>query len=119
MLGLLLSASLLSHAAPAAEEKAFTERDRNHWAFQPVSRAEPPAVGNSKWSRNPIDSFILAEQQKLRIAPGPMSDKATLLRRTSLDLTGLPPTPQELDDFLADTSPNAFGNVVNRLLASP
>lgn len=119
LLGLLFSALLLLRDASAAEEKAFTDRDRTHWAFQPITKVEPPKVPDSKWGRNAIDAFVLLAQQQGRIVPAPMADKPTLLRRASLDLIGLPTTPQELDDFLADTSPDAFRKVVDRLLASP
>src|SRR3954471_9858291 len=77
----------------------------NHWAYQPVTRPEPPAVTNPTWARNPIDRFILARLEREGLKPSPEADRATLLRRVSLDLTGLPPTPQELDAFLADRSP--------------
>ena len=103
----------------AAEERPFTERDRRHWAFQPVARPEPPAVRNSKWVKNSIDAFVLSAQESGQISPAPMADKLTLLRRASLDLTGLPPTPQDIEMFLADNSPEAYAKVVDRLLASP
>jgi hypothetical protein len=91
----------------------------SHWAFQPVCRPLPPAVRASAWARNPLDRFILARLEKDGIAPSPEADRVTLLRRVTLDLTGLPPTPAEVDDFLADPSPVAYERVVERLLASP
>jgi hypothetical protein len=92
---------------------------RNHWAFHPVHSPPIPSVKNSLWARNPVDRFVLADLEAVGVQPGAAADKATLLRRVSLDLTGLPPTPDELNGFLADTSPDAFEKVVNRLLASP
>ncbi|MFL6276574.1 MAG: DUF1553 domain-containing protein [Blastocatellia bacterium] len=91
----------------------------NHWAYQPVTRPEPPAVTNAAWARNAIDRFILARLEREGLKPSPEADRATLLRRVSLDLTGLPPTPQELDAFFADRSPDAYEKAVDRLLASP
>jgi hypothetical protein len=105
--------------AAAVAEKAFDERDRTHWAFQKVVRPEIPRVTNSKQVRNPIDAFIIAELRARKVLPSPSADKTTLIRRAGLDLIGMPPTPQEIDDFLADKSPEAFARVVDRLLASP
>lgn len=90
-----------------------------HWAFVPPTTPPIPAVSNRKWLRNPIDAFVLAELDKQNLKPAPSASKETLLRRLSLDLTGLPPTLSELDSFLKDTSPNAYEKVVERLLASP
>ncbi len=96
------------------------ERVRSeHWAFQPVERAEVPAVTNAAWVRNPIDAFILKRLEAEGIAPSPEADRITLLRRLCLDLTGLPPTPEQVDAFLNDTSPDAYERLVERLLASP
>jgi hypothetical protein len=90
-----------------------------HWAFRPVQRPALPTVRNTTWVRNPIDRFILARLEAENIAPSPEAAKTTLLRRASLDLTGLPPTPDEVRDFLADTSPDAYERQIDRLLASP
>ncbi len=90
-----------------------------HWSFRKVTRPDPPAVSDRAWPRNPIDDFILARLEKEGIAPSPEAPKTTLLRRVSLDLTGLPPTPQEVDDFLRDNRPDAYERLVDRLLASP
>ncbi|HVY71453.1 MAG TPA: DUF1549 domain-containing protein, partial [Verrucomicrobiae bacterium] len=89
---------------------------RTHWAFQPVKAATPPAVKNQQWPRVPIDFFILAKLEEKGLKPAPPADKATLLRRVTYDLTGLPPSPREVSDFLADKSPKAFERVVDRLL---
>jgi hypothetical protein len=90
-----------------------------HWAFLPPQRPEVPAVKDEKWVRNPIDAFVLARLEREGLGPSPEAEKATLIRRVSLDLTGLPPTPAEVDVFLADTSPDAYEKVVDRLLRSP
>ena len=90
-----------------------------HWSFVPPVRPELPAVKNESWVRTPIDRFVLARLEKENLAPSPETDTATLLRRVTFDLTGLPPTPAELNAFLADTSSNAYEKVVDRLLASP
>ena len=91
----------------------------NHWSFRPVKRAEPPAVDNESWIRNPIDRFILARLEREGLAPSPEANRTTLLRRLSLDLTGLPPTPAETAKFDADHAPDAYDRAVERLLASP
>lgn len=91
-----------------------------HWAFSPVEKPPlPELVKHANKGVNPIDSFILAKLEADKIEASPIADKATLLRRLSLDLTGLPPSPEELDRFLADQSPDAYPNQVERLLASP
>src|SRR5579862_1870437 len=94
-------------------------RNWDHWAFQTPKRPPVPAVSNAAWVRNPIDNFILTKLEQEKLDPSPEADRATLLRRVSLDLTGLPPTPQEIEAFLADQSPQAYDKVVDRLLASP
>jgi hypothetical protein len=91
----------------------------NHWSFDPPQRLDPPAVALQAWPRNSIDNFVLARLEKEGLQPSPAADKATLLRRVSLDLTGLPPTTAELDAFLADKSPAAYEKQVDRLLSSP
>jgi len=90
-----------------------------HWAFVPPVRWPLPAVQDKNWPRNPIDSFVLAKMEDNGLEPSPEADKRTLIRRVSLDLTGIPPTPKEVDAFLKDKSPNAYEKVVDRLLASP
>jgi hypothetical protein len=90
-----------------------------HWAFIPPQRPALPEVHNVAWVRNPIDRFVLAKLESESLKPSPEADRATLLRRLSLDLIGLPPTPAELDAFLSDPSPNAYERQVDRLLASP
>ncbi|HEY2156984.1 MAG TPA: PSD1 and planctomycete cytochrome C domain-containing protein, partial [Isosphaeraceae bacterium] len=91
----------------------------NHWAFKPPVRPELPKVKDATRVRNPIDAFVLARLEKEGMKPSPEAERATLLRRLSLDLVGLPPTIAELNAFLADRSPDAFDKQVDRLLASP
>lgn len=90
-----------------------------HWALLKPQKTALPPVKNKSWSKNPIDYFVLATLEKAGLNPSPEADRETLLRRVTLDLTGLPPTVDELDAFLADRSPDAYENVVDRLLKSP
>lgn len=91
---------------------------KTHWAYVPPKRPAVPATKLQNWARNPIDNFILSRLEKGALKPSPQASKETLIRRLSLDLTGLPPTIKEIDAFLADKSPNAYEKVVDRLLAS-
>ncbi|HEY6167787.1 MAG TPA: PSD1 and planctomycete cytochrome C domain-containing protein [Verrucomicrobiae bacterium] len=95
------------------------EKARQHWAFKPVVKPPVPAVKNKGWVQSPIDAFVLAKLEEKGMKPAAPADKRTLLRRVTYDLTGLPPTPQEMDEFLADKSKEAFAKVVDRLLKSP
>jgi mono/diheme cytochrome c family protein len=92
---------------------------QKHWSFIPPVRPELPEVSDPHWVRNPIDSFVLARLDREGLRPSPEADRRTLIRRVSLDLTGLPPTPQDVAAFVADRSSNAYEKVVDRLLASP
>jgi hypothetical protein len=92
---------------------------RTHWAFVKPERPAVAAAENDSWSRNDIDRLVLARLRREGLAPAPETDRATLCRRVHLDLVGLPPTPAELDAFLADRSPDAYDRLVDRLLASP
>ncbi|MBI4905760.1 MAG: DUF1553 domain-containing protein [Acidobacteria bacterium] len=92
---------------------------KEHWSFQPVTKKAPPVVQYKSWVRNPIDNFVLAKLEAMGLRPGMEADRRTLLRRVTLDLTGLPPTPAEINAFVADRAPNAYEKVVDRLLASP
>jgi mono/diheme cytochrome c family protein len=107
----------IDEGAKAPAEEAVAKEI--HWAFRPVQQPEMPAVRAAAWVRNRIDAFILARLEKESIAPSPEADRATLLRRLALDLTGLPPTPAEVDAFVADRGPDAYERQVDRLLASP
>ncbi|MEO7651009.1 MAG: DUF1549 domain-containing protein, partial [Bryobacteraceae bacterium] len=89
------------------------------WSLRPVERPTVPPVRDGAWPRNTIDRFVLARLEREGIAPAPPAEAATLLRRVTLDLTGLPPTPDEVAAFLADPAPGAWERVVDRLLASP
>ena len=91
----------------------------DHWAFQPPKKAALPTVAQTDWIKTPLDRFILARLEAAKLKPSPEADRATLLRRVSLDLTGLPPTPEELTSFLNDAKPGAYEHVVDGLLASP
>jgi mono/diheme cytochrome c family protein len=90
-----------------------------HWAFVNPARPAPPAVSDERWTRNPIDSFILARLEREGIKPAPEADRGTLIRRVSLDLTGLPPDPKDVEAFVTDSSPEAYERLVDRLLQSP
>jgi hypothetical protein len=103
----------------AAAVETTAEKWKTHWAFQPVKEATPPAVRQSNRVQTPIDAFILAELERQGLTLAPPADRLTLLRRATFDLIGLPPTPQEMEAFEADTSPDAFARVIDRLLTSP
>ncbi len=105
---------------PTPRRTAFriTDEDRQHWAFRPVADVVPPAVGDEGWCRSAIDRFVLARLEAKKLRPSGPADRYALLRRATYDLTGLPPTPAEIDAFLKDDSPRAFAKVVDRLLAS-
>ena len=102
------------HGAGASGEKI-----EKHWSFIAPRRPKLPAVKNKTWPRNAVDYFVLARLEREGIAPASEADRATLIRRLSFDLTGLPPTPKEVDAFLKDRSPRAYEKLVDRLLTSP
>ena len=91
----------------------------NWWAWQPLERPDPPTPMQNEWVRNPIDAFVLARLEEAGLEPAPPAGKLDLIRRVSYDLTGLPPTPEEVEKFLADDSENAYERLVDRLLESP
>ncbi|HUE70465.1 MAG TPA: PSD1 and planctomycete cytochrome C domain-containing protein [Pirellulaceae bacterium] len=97
----------------------YENLQRTHWAWQPLVAAPPPEVRDAAWVRDDIDRFILATLEAKELAPVAAADKVTLIRRVTFDLTGLQPTPEEIDAFVADSSAQAFDKVVDRLLASP
>jgi len=103
----------------AVEATASPEPGRGRWSFQPVKRPAPPPVKNQSWPRNAIDRFILARLESEGVEPSPEADPVTLVRRLYLDLIGLPPTPEEIDEFVADTRPHAWRELAERLLRSP
>ena len=96
-----------------------TEPTTRHWSFVPPERPPLPAVQLESWVRNPIDYFVLAKLEQAGLRPALTADRRTLIRRVSLDLTGLPPTPTEVTDFLLDNRPDAYEHLVDRLLDSP
>jgi cytochrome c553 len=114
-------------AWPAAElpyalgepDPEYERLKREHWAWQPLAKQAPPNVADKSWSRDAIDRFLLAELEAKKLRPTGDADKVALIRRVTFDLTGLPPTIAEVDEFLADESAVAFSKVVDRLLASP
>src|SRR5262249_19595402 len=91
----------------------FTDEQKQFWAFQPIRDPSPPRVREVDWVRSPIDRFILTKLEERGLRPARPADKHTLLRRVTFDLTGLPPTPNEIDDYLRDTSPDAFEKVID------
>ncbi|HEY2012017.1 MAG TPA: DUF1549 and DUF1553 domain-containing protein [Bryobacteraceae bacterium] len=120
----ILGAAMLLAAAevPVAPLGTYTAMERRHWAFQPRKDPPPPeftAPADKAWVKTPVDAFILAGLQKAGLKPAPAADRPTLIRRVTFDLTGLPPTPEEIDAFVRDQSPDAWERVVDRLLASP
>src|SRR6266849_4704477 len=115
------------HAPPLSPQQILLLRQwikegakwEDHWAFVAPKPQPLPVVKRSEWARQPLDRFVLARLEKEGLAPSPEAEKASLLRRVSLDLTGLPPTPEEQATYLADPSPNAYEKQVDRLLGSP
>ncbi len=105
--------------APAKEETVGGGPVSDHWAFKAPVRPALPRLRNEPWAKNPIDCFILARLEKEGITPSPEADRATLIRRVTLDLLGLPPSPAEVEAFVNDPAPDAYEKLVDRLLASP
>lgn len=107
---------------PAPDNEVVDEslsRRYAHWAFLPPVRRQPPPVRQSEWTRTPIDRFILARLEAEGLRPSEEADRVTLIRRLSFDLIGLPPTPEEVAEFVNDPAPDAYERLVDRLLASP
>ena len=106
--------------APWPDDSKLTVKKSDHWAYQPVRRPAIPPIGNRQSATaNPIDAFVRARLAREQLPPSPEADRPTLIRRLSFDLLGLPPKPEEVRAFLADTSPDAYAKLVDRLLASP
>jgi hypothetical protein len=105
--------------ASAALKGMSIEEGRKLWAFQPVREIPAPSVRNASWPKSKIDSFLLAAMERKNLAPSPAADKRTLARRAYIDLTGLKPTYEEVEQFAADASPEAYAKLVDKLLASP
>src|SRR4051812_37781017 len=122
VLNLCIAAALLVIGVGSSAhggEYVIPEAARKHWAFQPLHVVAPPAVKDETKAKNDIDRFLLAKLNERGLTQVAPADKRTLIRRATFDLTGLPPTPEEIDAFLADSSPDAFARLVDRLLASP
>src|SRR5258705_3375220 len=107
--------------APYPKASAAPDKSKavDHWAFKPVCTHPVPRPRNERWAANDIDRFVLAKLEGRGLRPNPPADRRTLMRRATFDLTGLPPTPEEIEAFLNDRSPGAFERVIDRLLASP
>ena len=106
-------------AAPSKPHGMSLQDGRKFWSLVPLTSPTQPVARNTAWVKTPVDSFILAELERNGLQPAPPTDKRTLIRRATFDLTGLPPTPEEVEAFVADHSPNALDKVIERLLASP
>jgi hypothetical protein len=119
----LLAAAFLAPRVRADEaassEPPLSPEDRNHWSFRPLSHPAPPEVRQADWPRNAIDRFILAGLEAAGIGPSPPANRVTLIRRVTLDLTGLPPEPEAVEAFVSDDRPDAYERLLDRLLASP
>src|ERR1700733_10487784 len=126
-IAILTVGALLGVQAGASEDKVaplgtYKPSERNYWAFQPRKNGTPPAFSEARdkaWVKTPVDAFVLAGLKKAGLRPAQQADKITLIRRVTYDLHGLPHTPEEIDTFVNDRSPDAWENLVDRLLASP
>src|SRR6201997_1841192 len=123
-IALLTAAAVWAGTAelPVAPLGTYRPLERKYWAFQPRKNVVPPSFtlrAEKAWIKTPIDAFILDGLKKAGLKPAPLADRLTLIRRVTYDLTGLPPTPEEIDAFVHDQSPKAWAKVVDRLLASP
>jgi hypothetical protein len=121
LLVLVALASFAGDAPPSADppEPNWTPSQRSHWSFLPPKRPATPFVKNTEWIKNPVDAFILRDLEAAAIDPAPEADKVTLIRRLTFDLTGLPPSPADVDAFVADERSDAYERLADRLLLSP
>jgi hypothetical protein len=119
LFAVLILATTSSAADPQYQDPELTAKERQHWSFVPPRRPAIPSTKSQPPTKNPIDAFVLAKLEANGIAPAPEADRLTLIRRVTFDLTGLPPTPAEVDAFLQDTAAGAYERLVDRLLASP
>jgi hypothetical protein len=117
--GVESGAEVSAEPAPAEASYDWEKYRREHWSFRPVRKPLPPDVRESAWVSNPIDRFILDRLEQAGLKPSPPADRRTLVRRVYLDLIGLPPSPEEVQEFLDDRAPDAFEKVVESLLSSP
>ena len=106
-------------SAPVGTGYQISPQQRAFWSFQSLKKSIPPVARLKNWRQNPVDAFILTDLDKRKLEPAPSASKRTLIRRATLDLTGLPPTPEQVDQFLADKSATAYEKLIDRLLASP
>lgn len=109
----------LTSPSESGRKPAVTANDRQFWSFRPLLVSAPPRIQNQKWTRTPIDQFILAKLHEKDLKPNPIADRRKLIRRAYFDLTGLPPTPEEVEAFVHDKDPRAYEKVIDRLLESP
>src|SRR5438067_2285549 len=119
---LVAAATLVAADESVAPLGTYTPAERRHWAFQPRKDTPPPSftlAADKAWVKTPIDPFVLAKLKNAGLKPAPQADRATLIRRVTYDLHGLPPTPEEIDAFANDPDPNAYEKLIDRLLASP
>ena len=114
-----LAAEAAKAEAAKLPERPFTDAERSFWAFQAPKRTTPPHASLASWNRNPIDAFLFAAMKAKGVKPSPKADRRTLIRRAYLDLTGLPPAPEEVTAFVNDKAPDAYEKLIDRLLASP
>ena len=110
---------LLAAAESTGVSERYTPAERRHWSFQPRQKPAIPRFDGQSWAATPIDAFVFASLQKQGLTPAPAADRRALIRRVTFDLTGLPPTPEEVDAFVADKDPKAYEKLVDRLLDSP
>jgi mono/diheme cytochrome c family protein len=110
---------LVARAEAKKDRSVVTDADRGFWSFRALSRVEPPRVGDESWCRTPVDRFILLKLEAKGMKPNPRAERRKLIRRATFDLTGLPPTPEEIDAFETDARPDAYERLIDRLLASP
>jgi len=118
LLSRAVSADEVPHEDASYTEPPITDSDRDHWSLKPRHSVEIPTKAFENWQRNPVDAFIAAELETHSLTPQPEADRRTLIRRTTLNLTGLPPTPDEVAAFLSDESPTAYESLIDRLLTS-
>jgi hypothetical protein len=118
---LAVSSQWMTRAEGGGDEPAgaFTPAQRDHWAYQPIRRQAPPTARRAGWARNAIDLFLLQGLEAQELAPSPEADRVALIRRLTFDLTGLPPSPEQVEAFVSDTHLDAYERLVDRLLASP
>jgi hypothetical protein len=109
----------LDQRAITVKEKPISAADRTFWSFAPPREPKGPSVKQGGWVRTPIDAFVLAALEKHGLSPSPAAERRTLIRRATLALTGLPPTPEEVHAFVSDARPDAYERLIDRLLASP